>query len=214
MSNTVRWILVGLLCLVAYAIVASGALSMKIEPLHATSVQQQAGAGTQSGQETIAGAHALDEVPQLSVAQLNAILAAYHSPLAGAGQQVYDLGRKYNISSDYALAFWVEESILGTSPLAQITLNPGNLRCMDTIPCYKGYAQFRSWYEGMERWYRLIRYGYVEGLITKGLVGHACTTLEQIVPVYAPSGDNNNPKQYITVVLQIVSAWRAGKVVA
>src|SRR6266496_2931502 len=69
-------------------------------------------------------------MPQLSVARIRAILTAYHSPYADQAQTIYDLGRKYQVSSDYALAFWLHESREGTDGEAQVTFSPGNERCI------------------------------------------------------------------------------------
>ncbi|GHO51422.1 glucosaminidase domain-containing protein [Ktedonospora formicarum] len=210
MSNTFRYCLIGILIVVAWLVVASGALTFA-RPVPTTSAQgsqRHDEPANQSRQHSIVGD------PQLTVLQLNAILAAYGSPLAGQGQLVYDLGRKYTISSDYALAIWLHESALGKSPLAQETLNPGNIRCMEGLACDQGFARMGSWAEGMERWYRLIRYGYVEGRVTQGIVGHNCTTIEQIIQVYAPKADSNDPDGYIQIVIRTVETWRSGKVVA
>jgi hypothetical protein len=37
----------------------------------------------------------------------------------------------------------------------------------------------------------------VQGQITIPIVGHPCRTIEQIIPVYAPSSDGNNVTGYI-----------------
>jgi hypothetical protein len=44
------------------------------------------------------------------------------------------------------------------------------------------------------------------------LVGHTCTTVSQIVPVYAPASDGNNVPGYIAGVEQAVDTWRRGQV--
>ncbi|HEY3994094.1 MAG TPA: hypothetical protein VGM01_14600, partial [Ktedonobacteraceae bacterium] len=53
--------------------------------------------------------------PTISVKQINAILATYHSPTAGMGQSLYDLGVQYGIDPVYALAFFMHESLFGTT---------------------------------------------------------------------------------------------------
>ena len=48
--------------------------------------------------------------------------------------------------------------------------------------------------------------------ITIPIVGHPCRTVEQIIPVYAPSSDGNSVAGYIHAVLSAVRAWRAGNI--
>jgi hypothetical protein len=52
----------------------------------------------------------------------------------------------------------------------------------------------------MEDWYRLITDLYINGWNLR--------TVDQIIPVYAPYGDNNNPPVYIKAVKSLVDAWR------
>src|SRR5439155_11792746 len=106
----------------------------------------------------------------------------YHSPAAGKGQALYDLGVKYGIVPVFALAFFMHESLFGTTGEARATLSLGNLRCIKTRPCIdqnrECYAQTDSWEDGFEQWYRLIRNLYVAQW---GLV-----TVDRIIPTYAP----------------------------
>ncbi|MBA2677524.1 MAG: glucosaminidase domain-containing protein [Ktedonobacteraceae bacterium] len=159
----------------------------------------------------------ITSAPHLSAPHLEMILRAYHSPLVGLGQYIYDEGRRYQIDSDHAMAFWLHESTLGTRGEATGTFSPGNLRCVKGRPCVDqqrgGYAQFSSWKDGIDRWYSLLHFGYVQGDITKPIVGHACTTLEQIIHVYAPSSDANDEQAYVNAVIDAVTQWRAGKMV-
>ena len=68
----------------------------------------------------------------------------------------------------------------------------------------------QSWEDGFDHWYRLIWYGYVQGQVTRPLVGHVCTTIDQIVSVYAPSGDGNDVAAYSAAVKRAVNTWRRG----
>jgi hypothetical protein len=154
--------------------------------------------------------------PQISVAQINTILAAYHSPAAGKGQALYNLGHTYGINSDDALAFFFHESQFGTTGEARKTRSLGNERCIPDRPCVDqnqgGYAQMASWEDGFEHWYHLIKDGYVLGQVTIPIVGHPCTTIAQIVPVYAPSSDHNDVQAYIQAITNAVKVWRSGQV--
>jgi len=158
--------------------------------------------------------------PSVNAQFINTILCNYHSPACDQGQELYDLGVKYGIDPAYALAFFMNESTFGTEGMARTTLSLGNERCIEDRPCVNTqggpcragqscYAQFNSWADGFEHWYQLIKDGYVDGQVSSRC---PCTTIDQIIPVYAPSSDNNNEQHYITVIEQAVDAWRSGKV--
>jgi len=144
--------------------------------------------------------------PTITAAFINRVLASYNSPAAGLGQQMYDLGVKYGIDPVYALAFFMHESLFGTTGEARATLSLGNLRCIPTRPCIDknigGFAQMNSWADGFEQWYKLIRNLYVAQW---GLV-----TVDKIIPVYAPSSDHNNVAGYIAALKHEIDTWHAG----
>ena len=146
--------------------------------------------------------------PTISAAFINEVLAAYHSPAAGQGQAMYNLGVKYGIDPVYALAFFMHESLFGTTGEARATLSLGNLRCIPTRPCIDqnrgGYAQMYSWQDGFEQWYRLIRNLYV--------AQWGRVTVDQIIPKYAPNSDGNNEAEYIATLKYEIDTWHAGKI--
>lgn len=162
------------------------------------------------------GSYSVVGTPTISVSFINRVLAVYASPARGQGQSLYALGQQYGIDPIYALAFFGHESRFGTTGEARRTLSLGNERCVQDRPCIDqargGYAQMWSWEDGFEHWYQLIRYGYVQGHVTIPLVGHACSTVSQIIPVYAPSTDHNNVAAYITSIKNEVNTWRAGRI--
>lgn len=137
---------------------------------------------------------------------INQVLASYNSPAAGLGKAMYDLGVKYGIDPVYALAFFMHESLFGTTGEARVTLSLGNLRCIPSRPCIDqnrgGYAQMYNWVDGFEQWYKLIRNLYVAQW---GLV-----TVDQIIPRYAPNSDGNDEAGYIAALKHEVDAWHAG----
>jgi len=141
--------------------------------------------------------------PTITAAFINEVLALAGSPATGKGQTLYDLGLQYNIDPAFALAFFLHESNFGTQGEARASLSLGNLRCIPNVECRDGYAWFPSWEAGFKAWYALIRTLYVDDW---GL-----TTVEQIIPKYAPPADNNNDSAYIAAVEQAISAWRAGQ---
>ena len=142
--------------------------------------------------------------PSVSAVLIDQILSANNSPAAGSGQAIYDDGVKYGIDPVFALAFFMHESSFGTAGIAQITHSPGNLRCIPNADCVSGYAAFASWSAGFDAWYQLISNLYVN---TWGL-----TTLDQIIPRYAPPTDNNDDAAYISTVENAVDAWRGNQV--
>lgn len=154
------------------------------------------------------GARVLDR-PSLSASFVNRVLAAYHSPAVGTGQFLYDLSQRYGIDDAYALAFFMHESLFGTTGVARATLSLGNIRCSPGYSCIEGYRAYATWPAGYLDWYRLIKDGYVDGQVSRRC---PCVTVEQIIPVYAPASDGNNEQAYIAAVRSAVAAWRAGRV--
>ena len=159
---------------------------------------------THSGPYSVVGPNTL------SVAFMNSVLAYYHSPAAGKAQALYDDGVKYGLDSAFALAFFMHESSFGTAGVARVTLSLSNMRCVPEYRCYNvagndgGYSAFDTWEQGFEAWFKLIRNLYVAywGRIT----------VDQIIPKYAPSSDNNNEAEYIASLKHIVDTWRAGTI--
>lgn len=150
--------------------------------------------------EASAGSYDVIGAPTLSVAQIEKVLVMYGSPAVGLEQKLYDLGVKYGINPAYALAFFVHESGCGTKGVARFSKSLGNIRWTEGYASYEGYRSYPSWEAGMEDWYLLIKDLYIEGW---GL-----RTVDAIVPVYAPSGDNNDPVNYIASVKYMVDSWR------
>lgn len=164
--------------------------------------------------------------PSINADTINLVLHSYHSPADGQGQALYDLGVKYGIDPAFPLAFFMNESTFGTQGMATSTLALGNERCLSDrpcintqgLPCQTGqscYAQFYSWSDGFEHWYMLIKNEYISGHINQVIGRQACpcTTIPQIIPVYAPGSDHNDEAHYIAVVEHAVDTWRSGKVV-
>jgi len=145
--------------------------------------------------------------PSLSAAFVNQVLANAGSPAAGQGDTFYSNSVKYNIDDAWAMAFYRHESSYGTQGVARFSLSIGNLRCVykgyeDLGPwCAGGYTHFPNWQAGIEAWYRLIRNVYVNSW--------GCSTVEQIIPHYAPNADHNDESAYIASVESSVSTWRA-----
>lgn len=150
--------------------------------------------------------------PTISAEFMDRVLSAYGSPAAGTGQALYDLGVHYGIDPVYALAFFLHEDSFGKTGWGAINHSLGNSRCYGWSVCRGGYRTYATWVDGYQDWYNLILNGYVHGQVTLHIVGHVCTTISQIVPVYAPSSDHNNVMGYIAAVEHAVDTWRDGKI--
>lgn len=142
--------------------------------------------------------------PTVSAAFINQVLASNHSPAAGKGQAIFDDGIKYGVDPVFALAFFMHESSFGTTGVAQSTLSLGNLRCIPGFPCANGFTWFPTWEAGFNAWYSLIRDVYVDSW--------HLSTVEQIIPTYAPASDHNDVSAYINAVDRTVDAWRAEQI--
>lgn len=145
----------------------------------------------------------------LSVAFMNSVLAYYHSPAAGKAQALYDDGVKYGLDSAYALAFFMHESLFGTTGVARVTLSLSNMRCVPEYRCLNengGYAIFDTWEQSFEAWFKLIRNLYV--------AYWGRVTVDQIIPKYAPNSDHNNEAGYIAALKRTIDTWHAGVIQA
>ncbi len=144
--------------------------------------------------------------PTISADFINQVLASYNSPTAGMGQTLYDLGVKYGMDPVYPLAFFMHESLFGTTGEARATLSLGNSRCIPDRSCIDqdrgGYAKMNSWQDGFEQWYKLIRNLYI--------AQWGRVTVDQIIPKYAPNSDGNNETSYIALLKHEIDTWRAG----
>ncbi|GCE25446.1 hypothetical protein KDA_09300 [Dictyobacter alpinus] len=151
-----------------------------------------------SGPYNLAGA------PSINANFIDQVLEHYDSPAKGKGQVLYDDGVKYGIDPAYALAFFMQESRMGTQGVASVTHSLGNIRATTGYANYHGYRQYANWEEGFEDWYKLISQQYIRDW---GL-----HTVDQIIPVYAPNEDNNNEQQYISAIKYMVDRWRSGDI--
>lgn len=141
--------------------------------------------------------------PSLSVAFVNRVLAAYHSPAAGLGSVLYAESLTYGIDDVYPLAFFLHESSMGNAGMAVSTHSLGNIRCTLGWSCLGGYRYYQTWAAGFRDWFLLITSEYLPRHLS---------TVATIIPVYAPSADHNDEHAYITAVLSAVSVWRSGRV--
>jgi hypothetical protein len=159
-----------------------------------TTQQQVQAPAPASGNSVVGG-------PSLSAQKINSILCGSGSPACGDGNIFYQDSQQYNIDDADALAFFHHESSFGTAGAAVETRNVGNIVCTAGYNCIGRFRAYSSWAEGIDDWYRL--------MAGPGYVGGGLTTLNQIIPVYAPSSDGNSPNEYIQAVESDVQSWRA-----
>ena len=110
----------------------------------------------------------------------------------------YETSIEYNIDPAIALSFFQMESSYGKAGRATSTLSIGNIREYGDGPAIDGFRAYDTWSDGVEDYYQLLA-GNV--YVASGL-----TTVEQIVPKYAPAADNNVPTQYIESVRSTAEA--------
>lgn len=157
-----------------------------------------------------AGDYNLKGPPSLTPQQIERILESYGSPAVGTGEVWYRLGQQYGIDPAFAIAFFIHESSAGSNqawagikPGGVTTHNVGNIICAGYATCYGRFRDYASWGEGIDDWYRLIDVEYLQGR------GHQ--TVADIIPVYAPSFEND-VQAYVDSVNSLVDAWRTAGV--
>lgn len=135
-----------------------------------------------------------------------AVLERHQSPAAPAAASCYAACVARGVDPAVALAFFKHESSYGKAGKAVTTRNWGNLR--SGRRAYKvaqvgnaggPFAWYHSWVESIADFCDLLL-----GPIYAGKGRH---TVAQIIPVYAPSSDNNRPAHYIADVERAVALW-------
>jgi hypothetical protein len=156
------------------------------------------------------GDYSLLATPSINAEQIDRILASYGSPASGTGKIWHDLGQQYGIDPAFAVAFFIMESSAGTAPGwagwkpdGSSTHNVGNIICAGYARCHNRFRDYGSWEEGINDWYRLIDVEYIKG---RGTI-----TLQEIIPIYAPSFEND-VDGYIGTVARLVDGWRTNGV--
>jgi hypothetical protein len=144
--------------------------------------------------------------PSLSATFIDKQLCAYSSsdnphvsPACGTGNDLYSLGAQAGIDPAFALAFFLHESTFGRYGIAADNKGLGNIRCTPGYWCKHGFRAYHTWQEGYADWFSLIKDLYVNAW--------NCRTVEQIIPHYAPSSENDT-QGYINSVLGSVATWR------
>jgi hypothetical protein len=197
--------LIGLFVCV-YLAVSSGFLAQvqHAKPFSTVSLPNINGLTLAQPPQSHANAHSVIGTPSLRPSFIDQVLARAHSPAQGTGQALYVLSQAYHIDDAYALAFFEHESSFGATGMARVTYSLGNIRCSQGYQCINGYRAYDNWIAGYTDWFHLIETLYIKQW--------HLTTVEAIVPVYAPTSDGNNVSGYIAAVEQAVDAWQRGEV--
>jgi hypothetical protein len=136
--------------------------------------------------------------PSISAHFIDSVLCKADSPACGTGTDMYNDGVQAGIDPAFALAFFQHESSFGKYGIAATNKGLGNIRCSSGYRCLNGFRAYDSWADGYSDWYQLIHY-YVT-------TWHK-TTIDAIVPTYAPSSENDT-QGYIDSIKTSVQEWR------
>ncbi|MCS7092069.1 MAG: glucosaminidase domain-containing protein [Patescibacteria group bacterium] len=147
-----------------------------------------------------------------TIEKIEQILIQYNSPALKEGAKIWiEIPKKYGIKAEFIFAIATAESGIGSNqnwaglkPDGSTSNNAGNITCSENWEgrCYKGFRDYDTWAESIEDLCILIWF-YALGYIN----GRELTTVEQIIPVYAPASDGNNPTLYIQTVVQLMKQW-------
>jgi hypothetical protein len=195
-----RWVAVLLLTLVVvcllWSLACSALMGQSVSIPSVSAVLSLAAPATPSGSSSVVGR------PSLSAAFINRVLAVSHSPAVGLGQAMVADSLHFHIDDVFALAFFWHESQFGRLGVAVVTHSLGNIVCTSGYPsCVGRFRSYASWQAGCLDWFHLLATEY----LPRGL-----TTVEQIVPVYAPASEND-VSAYIMAVVSAVKTWRSGR---
>jgi hypothetical protein len=145
--------------------------------------------------------------PRIGLLAFKASLDVALSPARFEAEQIYNIIVAQKVDPAFLLAIFRHESMLGLSGLAVANKNPGNTRSTLTgtgivVDTVKGkFVRYPTWTAGFEDLaVRLTAPYYVYW--RKGLV-----TIGQIIPVFAPEFDGNDPEAYIGNVVKLMNTW-------
>jgi hypothetical protein len=138
--------------------------------------------------------------PTVTVSEIERVLERVNSPILPYAGDVYVSGVQYGIDPVFALAFWMKESREASDgSVAASDHNPGYTEGLSGDPRCGRWACWPTWPEGIAGWFHYMRVFFVD----RGIV-----TVESILPIYAPSSENNT-SGYIAFVLYWAGIWRA-----
>ncbi len=149
--------------------------------------------------------------PRISLETFTDVLNAGKSPAAPVSGELYAICVQMGVDPAVALAFFAHESRLGTAGVTRSysTKNWGNVRTPEDpelgvtviIPNRGNFVRYPTWQNGLLDWCKRLR--------GPKYAGCGLTTVELVIPKYAPSSDGNDPQRYIDVVRGLVAKWAA-----
>lgn len=161
--------------------------------------------------------------PSLSVEQVRNILAHYDSPALGSERCFFDLSWQYQIDVAYLLAFFMQESTMGTDsrdvcwPLSEtralghICYTARGDYCRGSETFCSGrcgtFCSYSSWCDAAEHWYYYVKNRFVETPPEVSCRQNPCDTPEEIIPIYSAT----DVEAYIANVKANVAKWRRGE---
>lgn len=154
---------------------------------------------------------AILHLPSVSVAAMRRALRSAGSPALGASyadhkdaaEYMWDAGRVLGVDPAVLMGIFRQESVFGTRGMAPSTFSVGNIRPLDGQPALNGYRLYRSWQEGIDDCYRLLRqYGR-----------NGANSISLAIPVWAPPADNNDDSAYIASVLSTMNDLHAASAI-
>ena len=155
------------------------------------------------GHRAPAAGGGLDRVqgpPTIDRARIDRRLCPAHSPACGTGEALSADMVQAGINPAFALAVFWHESQFGRLGVARLTHSLGNIRCTPGWQrCLGGYRWYPDWPAS---------YADFAALLTREYFPRGLLTVEQILPVYAPAADGNDPAAYIHDVLSHMRQWR------
>jgi hypothetical protein len=128
---------------------------------------------------------------------INYVLEKANSPAKGTGEKWVEMAKKYNINPAIGLAFFRQESSLGTKGVAVENKSVGNIK----DPTTGTFKKYSSWSESIEDWYSLIS--------GRKYIGAGKTTIREIYLIYAPPSDNPNWELLVSNIENFAKEYNA-----
>jgi hypothetical protein len=153
----------------------------------------------------------VNTAPRISAAKFEEVLKTAKSPAATEAGEIYRVIVENGVDPAFALALFKHESQYATDPKSMVVLhgtkNLGNTRSsrvgVKTIaPTERGnFVSYGTWVQGADdATYRLIdpEFEYARA---------GATTIGEIIPIWAPGSDGNDPTGYINTVISLMNQW-------
>ncbi|MBI4052693.1 MAG: glucosaminidase domain-containing protein [Candidatus Diapherotrites archaeon] len=153
----------------------------------------------------------LSDRPCLSVEFINDVFEKYNSPAKGNGKWFVKYSHDYGIDNAVALAIFKYESTWGTNSrwvgrpggaCSKGTKGIGNIKYNSGMPDFRcgTWSAYNSWEDSIKGFFDYLKN-------SKYYVKAGKTTIDEILPIYAPASENDTDT-YIKNVKSDVRSWR------